>query len=55
MVLKSFRSFDEFEREVLRPGTRIGLSVEDLVDDSAFDAEVEIDSDDPFSEMSDDY
>lgn len=48
---KTFNTFAEFEREILRPANRIGLSLEDMVEDSAFDAEVEFD--DPFAEMKD--
>jgi hypothetical protein len=51
---RSFKNFAEFERDVLSSERRIGLSLEEMVEDNAFDAEVEIDSDDPFSEMSDD-
>lgn len=51
---KHFTSFAEFERDFLKSERRIGLTLEDLVEDSAFDAEVEFDSDDPFSEMKDD-
>jgi hypothetical protein len=51
---RSFKNFAEFERDVLSSERRIGLSLEEMVEDNAFDAEVEIDSDDPFSEMSKD-
>jgi len=51
---KSFTSFAEFEREIIHPEHRIGLSLEEMVEDNAFDVEVESD-DDPFSEMSKDY
>jgi hypothetical protein len=51
---KSFKNFAEFERDVLSSERRIGLSLEDMVEDNAFDAEVEFDSEDPFSEMSND-
>jgi len=44
---KTFQNFAEFEREYLRGANRIGLSLEDLVDDSSFDAVLEVDSD-PF-------
>ena len=50
----NFQSFAEFEREVIRGGTRLGLSLEDIVDDDSFDAEIEVDSDDPFEAMRDD-
>ena len=51
---KTFQSFAEFEREIIRGSNRMGLSLEDIVDDDSFDAEIEVD-DDPFSEMRDDY
>ncbi len=50
---KSFRNFAEFEREVLSTERRIGLSLEEMVEDNCFDAELETDED-PFSEMADD-
>jgi hypothetical protein len=50
---KSFKNFAEFEREVLASERRIGLSLEEMVEDNAFDADVEQESDDPFSEMRD--
>lgn len=46
-----FRSYQDFEREVLRPANRIGLSLEEMVEDNAFDHDVESASDDPFAEM----
>jgi hypothetical protein len=51
---KNFQSFAEFEREILRQGTRLGLSLEDMVEDEAFEADLEVDSDDPFESMRDD-
>ena len=39
---KSFRNFAEFEREVLYTERRIGLSLEEMVEDNAFDAEIEV-------------
>jgi hypothetical protein len=53
-VPKTFQNFAEFEREILRGSTRLGLSLEDIVDDDSFDAEIEVDSDDPFEAMRDD-
>jgi hypothetical protein len=51
---KNFNNFAEFEREILR--NRVGLSLEDIVEDNAFDAEIEVeDDDDPFASMRDDY
>jgi len=51
---KAFQNFAEFEREILRGSNRIGLSLEDIVEDDAFDAEIEVESDDPFEAMRDD-
>jgi hypothetical protein len=42
---KNFQTFAEFEREIIRPAHRIGLSLEDMVEDNAFDAEIEMDRD----------
>jgi hypothetical protein len=50
---KTFQSFAEFEREILRGSTRLGLSLEEIVEDDSFDAEIEVDSDDPFEAMRD--
>lgn len=52
-VPKTFQSFAEFEREIIRGSTRLGLSLEDIVDDEPFEAEIEVD-DDPFEAMRDD-
>lgn len=52
---KQFQTFAEFEREVIKSSSRIGLSLEDIVEDTAFDAEIDSDSDDPFEAMRDDY
>ncbi len=39
-----YRSFEEFEREELRPGnSRIGFSLDDLIEESVFDSEAEVD------------
>ena len=43
---RAFTTFAEFERDYLKGGTRVGLSVEDLIDDSAFEAEIELETDD---------
>jgi hypothetical protein len=51
---RNFQTFAEFEREILRPNNRIGLSLEDIVEDTSFDAELDIDQD-PFELMADDY
>ncbi len=48
---KSFRTFAEFDRDYLREGTRLGLSIEDMIEEPAFDAELEFeaaDDDDDF-------
>ena len=37
-----------------RGSSRIGLSLEDIVEDTSFDAEIEVDND-PFEAMRDDY
>jgi len=52
---KSFQNFAEFEREIIRTGLRLNVSLEDMVDDTSFDAELEsdADSDDPFASMRD--
>jgi hypothetical protein len=42
---KNFQTFAEFEREIIRPAYRIGLSLEDMVEDNAFEAEIEVDQD----------
>jgi hypothetical protein len=52
---KAFQSYAEFEREIIRSSNRVGLTFEDIVEDDAFDAEIEIESDDPFEAMRDDY
>lgn len=51
---KNFQTFAEFEREIIRGSSRLGLSLEDIVEDTSFDAEIEVD-DDPFEAMRDDY
>ena len=51
---KSFQNFAEFEREILRGTQRINASLEDIVEDTSFDAELEVDDDDdPFAAMRD--
>ncbi len=35
---KSYRSIEEFEREEIRPSFKIGFSLDDLVQESMFDA-----------------
>lgn len=50
----SFRSFAEFEREIIRPHYRIGLSVEDMVEDNAFEAELDLEAG-LFDKVDDEY
>ncbi len=39
-----YKSFEEFEREEIRPGsTRVGFSLDDLIEESVFDSETEVD------------
>lgn len=52
---KTFQSFAEFEREILRSSNRLGLTLEEIVEDTSFDAEIDTDEDDPFESMRDDY
>ena len=52
---KAFSTFAEFQREIIRPANRIGLTLEEMVEDNSFDAEIEFDQDDPFAEMKDEY
>jgi len=49
----NFRNFAEFEREIIRGSHRIGVSLEEIVEDTCFDVEIEVD-DDPFEAMRDD-
>jgi len=50
----SFQSFAEFEREIVRASYRLNVSLEDMVEDTSFEAEIQIDDDDdPFSAMRD--
>jgi len=51
---KSFQNFAEFEREILRAGTRVNLSLEDIVEDNSFEEELDFEQDDdPFAAMRD--
>ena len=52
---RSFQTFAEFEREIISKERRIGLSLEEMVEDGAFDAETEYSEEDPFAEMADRY
>jgi hypothetical protein len=49
---KSYQTFAEFEREILRPG-RVGFSLEDIVEETTFDTELDFDRD-PFDAPDDD-
>jgi hypothetical protein len=49
---RAYRSYDEFEREEIRPGMRIGWSVDELEETSA--AELDFDFD-PFEASLDRY
>jgi hypothetical protein len=49
---RSYKTFAEFEREYLRPAFRVGQSIEDLIDDSPFEAEFDFDRD-PFEDEED--
>ena len=50
---KTFSTYADFEREVLRPNTRMGLTLEDMVEDQSFDAELDFDRD-PFDKEEED-
>ena len=50
---KAFQSFAEFEREIMRPNLRIGMTLEDMVEDQSFDAELDFDKD-PFDRADED-
>ncbi len=51
---KSFESFAEFEREIMRASNRLNVSFEDMVEDTSFEEEIEVEADDdPFSAMRD--
>lgn len=42
---RSFQTFAEFDRDFLRETTRLGLSVEDIVEETAFDADLDFSTD----------
>jgi len=48
-----YRSFADFEREMLRPGRRVGQSVEDILDPDHFEREFPLDAD-SFNQEDDD-
>jgi hypothetical protein len=39
-----YKSFEEFEREELRPSNRIGFCLDDLIEETAFDGELDFDA-----------
>jgi hypothetical protein len=39
---RTYRSMEEFEREEIRPSFRVGFTVEDIVDDGAFEGALDI-------------
>ena len=45
MPPRSYRNYAEFEREYIRPAFRVGQSVEEMVEDSPFEAEYDFDRD----------
>jgi len=49
MAPNHYRNFAEFEREYIRPGRKVGLSVEDILHDNTFEREFRFDRD-PFDE-----
>lgn len=53
-VPKAFKTYAEFEREIIRPAHRIGLSLEEMVEDTSFDVELDLDGD-PFEVMPADH
>ena len=46
---RSYRSIEDFEREEIRPSFRIGFTLGDLVEENAFEAELD------FGEERDDF
>jgi len=51
--MRSYRSFAEFERECIRPHRKVGITVEEMVEDSPFEREFDIDRD-PFEDPQED-
>lgn len=41
---RSFQTFAEFDRDYLRETTRLGLSIEDIVEEPAFDADLDFEA-----------
>lgn len=59
-VPKSYRSMEEFEREAIRPDMKCGFSLDDLMQDTAFEGsdllfDDTVDEYDPDAEEDDDY
>ncbi len=59
-VPKSYRSMEEFEREAIRPDMKCGFSLDDLMQDTAFEGsdllfDDTVDEYDPDAEDDDDY
>jgi len=39
-----YKSFEEFEREEIKPGSsRVGFSLDDLIEESVYDSDADID------------
>jgi hypothetical protein len=51
--MRAYRSFAEFEREYIRPHKKVGITVEEIVEDSPFEAEFDFDRD-PYADPDDD-
>jgi hypothetical protein len=41
---RSFQTFAEFDRDYLRETTRLGLSIEDIIEEPAFDADLDFEA-----------
>ncbi|MCB9708584.1 MAG: transcriptional regulator [Myxococcales bacterium] len=44
---KTYRSIEEFEREEIRPSSKIGFSLDDLYQEATFNTEQEFGKEDP--------
>ncbi|MBK7395532.1 MAG: hypothetical protein IPJ34_04295 [Myxococcales bacterium] len=42
--LTYYRNFEEFEREELKSSSKIGFSLDDLIEETSFDGELEFDT-----------
>ncbi|MFO0587581.1 MAG: transcriptional regulator [Polyangiaceae bacterium] len=49
---RSFQTFAEFDRDYLRDATRLGMTIEDIVEEPAFDADLDFA---PDEDEDDDY